>query len=189
MSNNIPKRYKAAVYDQPGTVSTKVIELETPEPKYGEVLIRLTHSGVCHSDYGVMTNSWAILPRPTEVNQVGGHEGGSGIFCYRLLHRPTLVLRNSLSADEINFSIYVCRRRRNRQDGRRNIQFNRKAWPKSRHKMDIKYMLFLSRLLDRQRRTVFQTESIRLRCSRYFPAICHQPCGLCNAYTGWIGLG
>lgn len=75
MTANIPKTYKAVVYDKPGTLSTKVIELETPEPKYGEVLIRLTHSGVCHSDYGVMTNSWAILPKPTEANQVGGHEG------------------------------------------------------------------------------------------------------------------
>lgn len=75
MSESIPKTYKAAVYDKPGTLSTKVVDLETPEPGYGQVLIRLTHSGVCHSDYGVMTNSWAILPKPTEVNQVGGHEG------------------------------------------------------------------------------------------------------------------
>ncbi|KAK9895024.1 GroES-like protein [Cystobasidium minutum MCA 4210] len=75
MSESIPKTYKACVYDKPGTLSTKVVDLETPEPGYGQVLIRLTHSGVCHSDYGVMTNSWAILPKPTEVNQVGGHEG------------------------------------------------------------------------------------------------------------------
>lgn len=75
MAPNIPKKYKAAVYDTPGKVSTKIVELDTPEPDYGQVLIRLTHSGVCHSDFGVMTNSWAILPRPTETNQVGGHEG------------------------------------------------------------------------------------------------------------------
>jgi propanol-preferring alcohol dehydrogenase len=30
---------------------------------------------VCHSDLAVMTNSWAILPAPTDVGQVGGHEG------------------------------------------------------------------------------------------------------------------
>lgn len=34
-----------------------------------------THSGVCHSDLGVMTNSWAALPHPTQKGQVGGHEG------------------------------------------------------------------------------------------------------------------
>jgi propanol-preferring alcohol dehydrogenase len=71
----IPKTYKAAVYDKPGTVSTKVVELETPEPGAGEVLIRLTHSGVCHSDFGIMTNSWKALPAPTAEGQVGGHEG------------------------------------------------------------------------------------------------------------------
>jgi D-arabinose 1-dehydrogenase-like Zn-dependent alcohol dehydrogenase len=34
-----------------------------------------TYSGVCHSDLGVMTNSWASLPIPTPEGQVGGHEG------------------------------------------------------------------------------------------------------------------
>jgi len=46
-----------------------------PEPGPGEVLINLTHSGVCHSDLGIMTNSWAQLPHPTQPGQVGGHEG------------------------------------------------------------------------------------------------------------------
>ncbi|KAF2428753.1 GroES-like protein [Tothia fuscella] len=71
----IPKTYKAAVYDKPGSISTKVTELETPEPGPGEVLIRLTHTGVCHSDLGVMTCSWKGLPLPTPEGQVGGHEG------------------------------------------------------------------------------------------------------------------
>lgn len=34
-----------------------------------------THSGVCHSDMGVMLNAWKILPFPTQAGQVGGHEG------------------------------------------------------------------------------------------------------------------
>lgn len=42
----IPKTHKAAIYDAPGTISTKVVELETPEPGSGQVLVRLTHSGV-----------------------------------------------------------------------------------------------------------------------------------------------
>ena len=37
----LPARYKAAVYDKPGTVSTKVVELDMPEPGAGEVLINL----------------------------------------------------------------------------------------------------------------------------------------------------
>lgn len=40
-SVDIPKKYKAAVYDKPGTISTKVEELDTPEPGAGEVLINL----------------------------------------------------------------------------------------------------------------------------------------------------
>jgi propanol-preferring alcohol dehydrogenase len=55
---DIPKTYKAAVYDKPGTISTKIMELNTPDPGPGDVLVRLTHSGVCHSDMGVMENSW-----------------------------------------------------------------------------------------------------------------------------------
>jgi propanol-preferring alcohol dehydrogenase len=87
----IPKTQKALIYDQPGTVSAKIVDLEVPEPGSGEVLINLyvcrnvsvtkksnkssTHSGVCHSDLGVMTNTWSLLPFPTQPGQVGGHEG------------------------------------------------------------------------------------------------------------------
>lgn len=37
----IPKKQKAVVFDQPGTVSTKVVEIDVPEPGAGEVLINL----------------------------------------------------------------------------------------------------------------------------------------------------
>jgi hypothetical protein len=40
-SFDIPKTYRACVYDKPGTISTKIEELETPEPGAGEVLVRL----------------------------------------------------------------------------------------------------------------------------------------------------
>ena len=40
-SFDIPKKYKAAVYDKPGSISTKVEELDMPEPGPGEVLIKL----------------------------------------------------------------------------------------------------------------------------------------------------
>lgn len=38
---DIPKKYKAIVYDKPGTISTKIEELETPEPGPGDILVRL----------------------------------------------------------------------------------------------------------------------------------------------------
>jgi propanol-preferring alcohol dehydrogenase len=37
----IPKTHKAAVYDKPGTVSIKVVDVETPSPGPGQVLIKL----------------------------------------------------------------------------------------------------------------------------------------------------
>jgi len=71
----VPSRHKALVYDSPGSISTKIEEVETPKPGVGEVLVNLTHSGVCHSDMGVMCNAWSWLPAPTQKGQVGGHEG------------------------------------------------------------------------------------------------------------------
>lgn len=39
--SEIPKQFKACVYDQPGKISTKIETLETPDPGPGEVLINL----------------------------------------------------------------------------------------------------------------------------------------------------
>merc|ERR1711939_1185531 len=78
----VPSKHKALVYDEPGKISTKIEEIDTPKPGVGEVLVRLTHSGVCHSDMGVMTNSWAWLPAPTAKGQVGGHEGVGDIVAF-----------------------------------------------------------------------------------------------------------
>jgi len=74
-SVDVPTKHKALVYDNPGSISTKMEEIETPKPGVGEVLVNLTHSGVCHSDMGVMLNAWKMLPYPTQKGQVGGHEG------------------------------------------------------------------------------------------------------------------
>jgi NADPH:quinone reductase-like Zn-dependent oxidoreductase len=51
---DLPQKYKAIIYDAPGKVSTKVVELDMPEPGPGEILVNISHSGVCHSDLGVM---------------------------------------------------------------------------------------------------------------------------------------
>jgi len=40
----IPKTYKAVIYDEPGKISTKIEKLNTPEPGPGEVLINLCDS-------------------------------------------------------------------------------------------------------------------------------------------------
>ncbi|KAF7846236.1 hypothetical protein BT93_L4790 [Corymbia citriodora subsp. variegata] len=71
----IPTHHKAIVYDKPGEISTKIETVETPKPGNGEVLLKMTHSGVCHSDQAVMANRWPWLPAPTQAGQIGGHEG------------------------------------------------------------------------------------------------------------------
>jgi alcohol dehydrogenase, propanol-preferring len=40
-SIHAPRKHKACIYDNPGTISTKIEELDTAEPGYGEVLINL----------------------------------------------------------------------------------------------------------------------------------------------------
>lgn len=40
-SQELPKTFKGAVYDEPGKISTKIVDLDMPEPGPGEVLINL----------------------------------------------------------------------------------------------------------------------------------------------------
>lgn len=40
-SIDLPKTYKAVIYDEPGKVSTKVVDMDMPEPGPGEVLVNL----------------------------------------------------------------------------------------------------------------------------------------------------
>lgn len=49
----IPKTHKACLFDKPGSCSVAIQDVPTPEPAQGEVLVKLTHSGVCHSDYAI----------------------------------------------------------------------------------------------------------------------------------------
>jgi S-(hydroxymethyl)glutathione dehydrogenase/alcohol dehydrogenase len=50
----------------------KVEEIEVDDPKEGEVLIHIAASGLCHSDYHMVTGEWTgALYYP----MVGGHEG------------------------------------------------------------------------------------------------------------------
>src|ERR1700761_4615299 len=78
----VPSQHKAIVYDKPGSISTKIETIDTPKPGVGEVLINLTHSGVCHSDQAVMCNRWGWLPAPTQAGQVGGHEGVGTVVAF-----------------------------------------------------------------------------------------------------------
>jgi propanol-preferring alcohol dehydrogenase len=37
----VPEQHRAIIYDNPGTTSTKVVDIDTPTPGPGEVLINL----------------------------------------------------------------------------------------------------------------------------------------------------
>jgi len=52
----------------------EVEELELDKPKEGEVLVKMTASGLCHSDYHLVTGD---LPAPLPM--VGGHEGAGTV--------------------------------------------------------------------------------------------------------------
>ncbi|KAM5347443.1 hypothetical protein ACJ41O_010448 [Fusarium nematophilum] len=65
----IPSSYKAAVYDKPGQLSTKILELETPSPATGEVLVELAEEAF-DERYKTITD-----PSGDDTAQVGGHEG------------------------------------------------------------------------------------------------------------------
>ncbi|KAI0912804.1 alcohol dehydrogenase-like protein [Ustulina deusta] len=74
-ASNVPKTHKACVFDKPGSCSIAIHDVPTPEPGPNEVLVKLTHSGICASDYGIMMSTWKTLPFPTQPGQIGGHEG------------------------------------------------------------------------------------------------------------------
>lgn len=61
---------RAAVLYGPGE-EFKVEEIEVDDPKTGEVLVHIAASGLCHSDYHMVTGEFGPLHFP----MIGGHEG------------------------------------------------------------------------------------------------------------------
>lgn len=71
MADSIPDTYKAIVYDKPGEISTKIVDLETPKPGPGEVLIRLYGpplSSPCQPI--VLTSSTQTAPTAASATQI-----------------------------------------------------------------------------------------------------------------------
>ena len=62
----------AILWERPGEWSVEPIELDPP--KDGEVLVRLTASGMCHSDEHLVTGDM-----PVPLPMIGGHEGAGVI--------------------------------------------------------------------------------------------------------------
>ena len=71
----IPEIMRAQVLNRPGGELQFTSSLPVPSPstlKTGQCLVKLSHSGVCHSDLGIAKD---IYPKRGVENLVGGHEG------------------------------------------------------------------------------------------------------------------
>ncbi|KAK3632843.1 hypothetical protein LTR22_020394 [Elasticomyces elasticus] len=76
MSEEIPKKGKAAVVVNEGPeFRVEVQEVDVPEPKDDEVLLRLNATGLCMSDVHFMMNDWAVPPMSHFGTTCAGHEG------------------------------------------------------------------------------------------------------------------
>jgi Zn-dependent alcohol dehydrogenase len=65
---------RAAVFTQPGRALDIVEGIEIDDPRPGEVLVRIRHCGVCHSDLSIIDGG---LPYP--VPAILGHEASGTI--------------------------------------------------------------------------------------------------------------
>ncbi|BFZ61689.1 Histone acetyltransferase [Saitoella coloradoensis] len=78
-SQEIPSKHVAAVVKNPGENCKMVVEeIDTPKPGPGQVLVKVTHSGVCHTDAHLMRGDWSAAGADM-LCQVGGHEGVGSI--------------------------------------------------------------------------------------------------------------
>jgi len=67
----VPKTMRAAVVRNFGAPLT-IDELPVPTPGYGEVLVKIVATGVCHTDLHAATGDWPVKP---SLPFVPGHEG------------------------------------------------------------------------------------------------------------------
>ncbi|CUM63876.1 uncharacterized protein PRCAT00001464001 [Priceomyces carsonii] len=69
----IPTYQKAIIVETLGeNPKVKLVsDYPVPVPQKGELLVRLTSSGICHSDISVLNGHWGFF----QTSKVGGHEG------------------------------------------------------------------------------------------------------------------
>lgn len=77
----VPAVQKALICDKPGPDYELRLDSNypVPEPKPDEVLVKLTSSGVCHSDLSLLTGHWQGLDMQCDVS---GHEGVGRIVAH-----------------------------------------------------------------------------------------------------------
>lgn len=67
----MPVKTRAAIVRQQPAAEFEVVDLELDDPRQGEILVKLVASGLCHSDYHLLTGDSV----PQHLPMVGGHEG------------------------------------------------------------------------------------------------------------------
>lgn len=73
-TSTIPQTQKAAVtisYDEPVTFQSDYPVVQPSSLQPGQVLVKLSCTGICHSDLHIKRGEWVRRPLPF----VGGHEG------------------------------------------------------------------------------------------------------------------
>jgi propanol-preferring alcohol dehydrogenase len=89
MATAIPAQQRAAVRQGSGESATTAIQrIDTPKPNAGQILVRITWTGLCGSDKSLLHDEWkgfgvSMMP---QTHGVAGHEGvgtvvavGSGV--------------------------------------------------------------------------------------------------------------
>lgn len=70
---SVPKTYKAAVFEK-ASAPFALKDIDTVQPKKGEILVKIIACGVCHSDAGVCTgafgNSFPIIPGHEAIGDI-----------------------------------------------------------------------------------------------------------------------
>ncbi|KEF58359.1 uncharacterized protein A1O9_06285 [Exophiala aquamarina CBS 119918] len=75
-SASLPKRQRAIVIENPGREAQITIQdVDVPEFGGEDVLIRVTHSGICHADLAFAFDEWHQLGFGLENSKTPGHEG------------------------------------------------------------------------------------------------------------------
>ena len=77
----IPEMQTAVLYANPPSIETKLVEIPVPQPGAGQVLVKLSHSGVCHSDLAICTR-FSYYGADSQANMSGRQ--GEALFA---LHR------------------------------------------------------------------------------------------------------
>ncbi|WP_448809235.1 NDMA-dependent alcohol dehydrogenase [Agromyces bauzanensis] len=67
----MPVKTRAAIVRQQPATEFEVVDLELDDPRQGEILVKMVASGLCHSDYHLLTGDSV----PQHLPMVGGHEG------------------------------------------------------------------------------------------------------------------